>query len=247
MAVQPGKPGIGLQQRAIGHRLSLRPGPPQPGRRHIGQVRVQRPQVLRPQPKSVHHPGGEILDQNITARRQGTSDLHRLGLLQIQHDRPLGLPQHGMQFGRPPRIAAPRRLHLDHVRAHRRQIPRGRRPGDHPTEIQHPHTRKRHRPHRPRHRRPIGQRQPERGPRRLHHPATDREVPEIPPMRQLPRPQMLHHLHQREARHMRVLRQVGDRLLVEAPAPLRHQCVQRIPVRRPVGLGPEPRLLPPGR
>ena len=38
------------------------------------------------------------------------------------------------------------------------------------------------------------------------------------------------------------LRRVGDPLLVVLPAPLRHQRMQRIPVRHPVGLGGEARV-----
>ena len=44
---------------------------------------------------------------------------------------------------------------------------------------------------------------------------------------------------------MRVLRRVGDPLLVVVPAPFRHQRVQRIPVRDAVGLGVEARIVAP--
>ena len=45
---------------------------------------------------------------------------------------------------------------------------------------------------------------------------------------------------------MRVLRPVGDPLLVVVAAPFRHQRVQRVEIRNAVGLGFEARIVPPG-
>ena len=66
-------------------------------------------------------------------------------------------------------------------------------------------------------------------------------------MGQLCRFELLAHFAQREAGHMRRLRQVRDLLPGQATAPFRHQRVQRVPVGDPVGLAGKARLLAPRR
>ncbi len=139
MAVQPGKPRIALQQRAIGDGVRFRTGPPQARRRHIDQLWVAPSQCLCAKPKPVHHAGRKILHQHVASFGERSRKVHRRRLLQIEHDTALGLPEHGVQPGRAAGIAAAWRLDLDHIGAHRREIACRRRAGDHPTEVEHAH------------------------------------------------------------------------------------------------------------
>ena len=149
---------------------------------------------------------------------------------------------------RAPRIAPAGRFDLDDFRAHRGEVARRRRAGDHPAEIEHAH---------------AGQRQRTVGgallavrrgdtagrtacpaPGSACPPSSLRPV--VAAMPHLRRVQMLRDLAQGKARHVRALRRVGDPLLAVLPAPLRHQRMQGIPVLHPVGLGDEARVGAPG-
>jgi len=62
------------------------------------------------------------------------------------------------------------------------------------------------------------------------------ERPPEAAMGELGRSELLGRLAQREARHMRRLRPVGDRLLAVPAAPIRHQRMERIPIGDPIRL-----------
>ncbi len=66
-------------------------------------------------------------------------------------------------------------------------------------------------------------------------------------MRELGRGELFGGLAQRKAWDARLLRHVGDLLLVVMPAPIRHQRVERVPVGDPIGLGRKARLPAPFR
>ena len=169
MPVQSGKPGVALQQRAIGDGVQLRSGAPETRSRHIDQAGIALSQRGRPEPQPIHDAGREILYQHVAPFRQRSRDIHRLGQLQIEHDAALRLAEHRVQFRCAPGIAATGRLDLDHIGAHRRQVTRRRRSRDHPAEVQHSHARQWQRSARL-HRRTLGlgYRQPEWRTRRLH-------------------------------------------------------------------------------
>ena len=70
VAVEPGKPGIALQQRAVGDGARLRTGAAKARCRDVDQPRIDLAQCIGPEPEPVHHPGREILDQYVRSARQ---------------------------------------------------------------------------------------------------------------------------------------------------------------------------------
>ena len=65
MAVEPGEPGITLQQGAVGDGVRLGPGAPEAGCRDIDQIGIECAQRFGAEAQPIHDAGREVLDQHI--------------------------------------------------------------------------------------------------------------------------------------------------------------------------------------
>ncbi len=139
MAVEPRKPGVALE-RACRRPQPAPRGPVRPRLEmagQLGQVRVDRAQRIGAEVEPIHDAGREILDQDVGFGGEGAGGHDRLGQLQIEDDRLLGLAEHGMKLGRAAGVAAGRRASTLMAQPPSRRDSAGRRrPGDDPGKIE---------------------------------------------------------------------------------------------------------------
>ena len=203
MAVQAGETGIALEQRAVGDGARLRSGAAETRGRDVDEVRIDGADRLRAEAEPVHDAGRVVLDQHVRLRGERAGDRDRLGLLQVEHDAALRLPEHPVQAGAAAGVATARRLDLHDLGAHRGEVARRRRAGDHPAEVEHADTGERQ-ARRCGGRRGIarGERQAEGRAGHCHRPAIEIGTAPIAPVRQLRRVELLGRLAQRQAWHV---------------------------------------------
>jgi hypothetical protein len=145
MAIKAGESGITLQQRSISDRVRIRSGASHAGRGDVDEIWIHCFQRVGAETQPIHDARREILDEDVRLCGEEPRDFDGLGPLQVEHDALFTLAEHRMQSARPPRIALAGRFHLDDFSAHRGEIARRRRAGDHPTEIEHAHSAERQR------------------------------------------------------------------------------------------------------
>ena len=77
------------------------------GNRHIDQTRVDHLQSLITQPQPLHHPGTELLQDDVMLAHQVMDHRHRFGLLQVQGQAALVAIEPGVAGGNVPVVGRP--------------------------------------------------------------------------------------------------------------------------------------------
>ena len=87
MAIEPGEPGIALQQGAVGDGVRFRAGSTEPGGGNIDQIGIDATQSFGAEAQPIHDAGREVLDQHVGFGGQCPSDCDGFRLLEIEDDR----------------------------------------------------------------------------------------------------------------------------------------------------------------